>query len=209
MPGTAGKTIRLITAVKKSLRPKLRPGQEPAAPEPVLVAGLRDGIQSALAEAQATPDTAATPPAEPEPKNVQAAATKLAKLPSVTPKARPANLVMAAATPKTTPTATPAAASAIRQTADPTPEIVTRVSTSGGRHWGINVGRYGSRYEAERVLLKTALNEMATLDGTLRRVIKRKGGFDANFMGLNRDTAELACRRLQARNVTCFMIGPG
>ena len=87
-------------------------------------------------------------------------------------------------------------------------EVVTRVSTSGGRHWGINVGRYRSRYQAERVLLKTALNEMETLDGSLRRVTQSKKGFDANFMGLTRDDAEMACRRLQARNVTCFMIGP-
>ncbi len=186
IPGTAGKTIRLITAVKKSLRPKLRPGLEPATPAPVLVAGLKDDIQTALVEAQA-----ATAP-EPAPKGTQAVTATLKKSPAVTPKARPKDLVMASA---------PANAA-------PEPEIVTRVSTSGGRHWGINVGRYGSRYQAERVLLKTALNEMETLDGTLRRVIQRNSGFDANFMGLDRDTAELACRRLQARNVTCFMIGP-
>ena len=88
------------------------------------------------------------------------------------------------------------------------PQVVSRVSTSGGRHWGINVGRYGSRYEAERVLLKVALAEMATLETGLRKVISSKKGFDANFMGLTRETADLACRRLQARKVTCFMIGP-
>ena len=87
-------------------------------------------------------------------------------------------------------------------------EVVTRVSTSGGRHWGINVGRYPSRYAAEKVLLKTALMETATLDGSLRKVVNRSSGFDANFMGLSRETADLACRRLQARQVTCFMIGP-
>jgi D-alanyl-D-alanine carboxypeptidase len=87
-------------------------------------------------------------------------------------------------------------------------EVVTRVSTSGGRHWGINVGRYPSHYKAERVLLQTALNEMSTLDGSLRKVVKKPTGFDANFLGLTRETADLACRRLQARNQTCFMIGP-
>ena len=96
--------------------------------------------------------------------------------------------------------------------AEPTParaaEVVTRISTSGGRHWGINVGRYPSRFAAEKVLLKTALSETATLDGALRKVTQGKRGFDANFMGLSRDMAELACRRLQARQVSCFMIGP-
>ncbi len=91
---------------------------------------------------------------------------------------------------------------------DPEPQVVTRLSTSGGRHWGINVGRYGSRYAAEKMLLKTALAEMSTLDGSLRKVVKSKRGFDANFMGLTRETADLACRRLQARQVSCFMIGP-
>nr|WP_255465885.1 D-alanyl-D-alanine carboxypeptidase family protein [Salipiger sp. IMCC34102] len=89
----------------------------------------------------------------------------------------------------------------------PAPEIVTRVSTSGGRHWGVNVGRYNSRYEAEKVLIQVALNEMSTLQSAVRRVTQRSGGFDANFMGLTRDGADLACRRLQARNQTCFMIG--
>ena len=88
-------------------------------------------------------------------------------------------------------------------------EVVTRVSTSGGRHWGVNVGRFSSRYAAEKVLIKTALAEMATLDGSLRKVVQKPQGFDANFLGMSRETADLACRRLKARNVSCFMIGPG
>ncbi|HBS50368.1 MAG TPA: D-alanyl-D-alanine carboxypeptidase, partial [Rhodobacteraceae bacterium] len=47
-----------------------------------------------------------------------------------------------------------------------------------------------------------------TLDGTLRKVVRSPRGFDANFLGMTRDRADLACRRLQARNVTCFMVGP-
>jgi len=110
------------------------------------------------------------------------------------PPARPADMVLAAvASASPTPTE---------------PEIVTRISTSGSRLWGINVGRYGSQYQAERVLLRVALNEMSTLDGSLRRVTTSSRGYDANFMGLTRDGAELACARLQARGTTCFMIGP-
>jgi D-alanyl-D-alanine carboxypeptidase len=58
------------------------------------------------------------------------------------------------------------------------------------------------------VLLKTALSEISTLDGSLRKVVRRPQGFDANFLGMTRETADLACRRLVARNVNCFMIGP-
>jgi D-alanyl-D-alanine carboxypeptidase len=88
------------------------------------------------------------------------------------------------------------------------PEVVTRISTSGGRHWGINVGRYPSRSAAERQLLKTALAETATLNDGLRKVVERGGEYDANFVGLTQDQADLACRRLQARAVQCFTMGP-
>ncbi|WP_291838508.1 serine hydrolase [Limimaricola sp.] len=87
------------------------------------------------------------------------------------------------------------------------PEVISRVSTSGGRIWGINVGRYNSRFEAEKALLRIALNESGILDGSLRKVMQKPGGYDADFMGLDRDTADLACRRLQARGTTCFMLG--
>lgn len=87
-------------------------------------------------------------------------------------------------------------------------EVVTRVSTSGGRQWAINVGHFGSRYNAERELLRTALAEMNTLDEALRKVVARKGGYDANFVGMTEEMANLACRRLQARQTECTVIGP-
>jgi D-alanyl-D-alanine carboxypeptidase len=57
-------------------------------------------------------------------------------------------------------------------------------------------------------LLKTALKEMGTLDNALRKVVKSKRGFAANFVGMNEGTAALACRRLQARNLECSTFGP-
>ncbi|MEM7296050.1 MAG: D-alanyl-D-alanine carboxypeptidase family protein [Pseudomonadota bacterium] len=90
----------------------------------------------------------------------------------------------------------------------PEPEIVTRISTSGGRLWGVNTGRFGSRFEAEQHLLKLALAEMNTLDGSLRKVAERSGGYDANFVGMTQEQADLACRRLAARRMNCFMIVP-
>ena len=94
------------------------------------------------------------------------------------------------------------------QQAEPKPEIITRVSTSGGRHWGINVGRFNSRGEAERTLIKTQLSEGSTLNGGLRKILSKSGGYDANFMGLSQEQADLACRRLHARAVQCFTMGP-
>ena len=87
-------------------------------------------------------------------------------------------------------------------------EIVISLSTSSDRHWGITLGRFGSRDAAERVLLKTQLVESATLNASLRKVVPRGGGFEATFAGLTQDDADLACRRLQARAVQCFTMGP-
>ncbi len=87
------------------------------------------------------------------------------------------------------------------------PEVVTRVSTSGGENWGINLGRYPNSMAAEKALIQIQLTENATLGDGLRKVVTRSSGYDAVIMGLNRDTADLACRRLAARAVQCFTMG--
>ncbi|MEQ6249139.1 serine hydrolase [Sulfitobacter sp. HNIBRBA3233] len=192
--GAQGKTIRLVGAVKASKRPAMRPmaevvvatAEQPGATSDFLSAA----IDSAVAEAVKAPVTAAPAEAAPSDNVILAAAQQSAR-----PSLRPKGLVVIGAAPKPRMAAAPQ-------------EVVTRVSTSGGRHWGVNVGRFGNRYLAEKMLLKTALAEMATLDGTLRKVVRKPQGYDANFLGMTRETADLACRRLKARNVSCFMIGP-
>lgn len=183
-PGGAGKTIRLVGAVKTSKRPKLRPA--PAAS--VLLASTE-----APATQQAVSDS-----------DITAALREAVKTP-----APDVAVTLASASTSVRPSLRPKKATAAPEKRILEQEVVTRVSTSGGRHWGVNVGRYPSRFAAEKVLLRTALAEMSTLDGTLRKVIRRPKGFDANFLGMTRETADLACRRLAARNVSCFMIGPG
>ncbi|WP_281968497.1 D-alanyl-D-alanine carboxypeptidase family protein [Roseovarius nanhaiticus] len=194
--GVAGKTVRLTTAaaVKTSLRPKARP--LPA--EPVLIAAA-DDIEKALAAAQEADIAAASLPGAEQPAPATTpvtAAVAVARADPDMPRPvrRPEGLTLA---------------SLQTQTEDPVQEVVTRISTSGGRNWGINVGRYPSQYAARKILLRTALSEMSTLDGSLRKVVTRSNGYDANFMGLTRETADLACRRLQSRQFTCFMIEPG
>ena len=190
-PGRTAKAIRQgSAAVERSLRPMGRPlpnTPEPAAP-PAMVAEVAADIEAVVAEVAAAAGETAQGSAEPDPED---AAQVLAA--SVRPMRRSAAVEIAAAEP------TPAREA----------EVITRVSTSGGRQWGINVGRYPSRFAAEKVLLETHLSELSTLDGALRKVVRGSSGFDANFLGLSRETADLACRKLQARNVSCFMIGPG
>jgi D-alanyl-D-alanine carboxypeptidase len=181
--GGAGKTIRLVGAVKTSLRPTLRPGTT----APVLVA------EAAPAQTNGTINSA----------DINAAVREAVK----TPPPPAVAVTLASADVSIRPTVRPGSAPD-PVTREIVQEIVTRVSTSGGRHWGVNVGRYPSHYTAETVLLKMALAEMESLDGTLRKVVRRPQGFDANFLGMTRESADLACRRLAARNVQCFMIGP-
>ena len=181
--------------VKSSPVPRARPG----AAAPLLVAeALQTGIDEALAEAVAADVEVPDEPAE---ETVAAVEEPTLLAPSADVQVARASL--AAIQPLPRPVTVAAAAPAPRE-----PTIVTRLSTSGGRHWGISVGRYPSRHDAERVRLTTALTELATLDDALRKVVQRGGSYDANFVGMTRDRAALACRRLQARDVNCETLGP-
>ncbi|MDG2404937.1 MAG: D-alanyl-D-alanine carboxypeptidase [Paracoccaceae bacterium] len=181
-----GTITRQVTAVKTSLRPKLRTFNTSVGSD----GAMQDGILAALQSAQISDDNIPT-------------TRGLANLYSNTrPKQKPPiNMYNNSGT---------QIALAENQT-DEDPvllEVVTRISTSGGRHWGINVGRYRSRDAAEKVLLHTMLSELGTLEGSLRKVITQTTGYDANFYGMTRDAAALACRRLIARKQACLTIGP-
>ena len=212
VPVSGAHTIRVTGQIAQAIRPQLRPG---TVPEPQLDSVSEDVINGLLAEAM---QVSAEPPMTAEPTAIAVAETpvdpavaiaqlpapelapELAPEPVVTaPQVRPVEMVTVASV---------AAEMTLAETA-PEQEVVTSISASGGRLWGINVGRYGSADEAERVLIQVALGEMATLENGLRRVMRRSGGFDANFIGLTRDEADLACRRLQARATTCFMMEAG
>jgi D-alanyl-D-alanine carboxypeptidase len=206
----AGKTLRLNLAVATSLRPQARPGTRPeVATEVEAIASV-----SAPAPDQAPGQTPAPPPDSLEGQALALAAGEEIVTPSqgvvtVTASASEQPLELASGDVRPAKRNTPIYTDADAELAavPAKPEVVTRVSTSGGDHWGVNLGHYGSRTEAERLLLKTQLTESATLGDALRKVVPRKGGFDANFMGLSQENADLACRRLQSRGVQCFTIG--
>ena len=171
-------------AVTRSLRPRSRPVAAPPA-APVVVA--KADIDAAVKAVQAVSDGRSDDDA----------------MPAVTPVARPEDLIMAKARGEAQAEAPPAAPEP-----EPEPTVIERISTSSGLNWGVTLGRYPSQYQARKVLLRVALNEMTTLDGSLRKVLERDNGYEANFMGLSRRNAELACRRLQAKQITCLMIEP-
>tara|TARA_B100001057_G_scaffold189077_1_gene189882 strand:+ start:184 stop:1620 length:1437 start_codon:yes stop_codon:yes gene_type:complete len=184
--GHAGISHRTVTAVKTSLRPKLRPFG--------LGGGGKDTMQDTILAAVTSvqmPDT------------LERSVQDIASMYAGNSSGKTAPLNMYNNTDHT---------GLAENSSDDDPivlEVVTRISTSGGRHWGINVGNYRSRGAAEAVLLRTVLSELGTLEGSLRKVVAKQTGFDANFYGMTRDAAALACRRLAARKQTCSTIGPG
>jgi D-alanyl-D-alanine carboxypeptidase len=218
--GGSGKTIRLVMAVKTSPRPEGRPaakGEAVAAADQAAAdqiatelasTNMADDIAGALAEATADPNSLdAQALAMADAGTVETVSGLTVK--ANTANAQPVKLVSAPAKPKHKAPIYDEAATVVAAVAAPETgeEVVTNVSTSGGKGYGVNVGRFNSRGEAERVLMKTLLSENATLGNSLRKIVQKGGGFDANFLGLSQKEADLACRRLQARGVTCFTMG--
>lgn len=175
-----------------------RPGDP--LPEALAETDLPDDLPSPDAEdADALPDTVRSSAPLVVPALVAAYQAKR-------PRARPGEIVMtvAAAPEETAPKNVERTAAA----PEPEAEAVSRVSTSGGRHWAVTLGKFNNRGTAERALLQTALSETRALEGALRKVLPRGNGYEATFAGLTRDQADLACRRLQARAIGCFTLGP-
>ena len=178
------------------------PAETPAAP-----------VAEEIVVAEAAPELVVTDPgtetADAAPLTMMAEVTAVETVAGATSIARPAvELAL-----ETAPTAMPKRQAPIfdavetAEVATTKEEVVVVMSTSGGRHFGVNVGDYPSRYEAEKALLKTALAESATLNEGLRKTTQSGGAWRASFMGLTEEEADLACRRLSARAVPCETVG--
>ena len=179
------KTVRANMTMASSMRPLRRPGSAE-----VQVTGIEDAVAMAAA-----PDAAAEPQSAGLVVKASAAEQPL-ELASETVKPPKKNA----------PIYTDQNAKLASVPAKP--QVVTRVSTSSGSEtWGINLGRYPNSFAAEKALIQIQLAENTTLGNGLRKVVTRTGGYDAVVLGLDRDTADLACRRLQSRGVQCFTIG--
>jgi len=198
----AGKTILLVMAVAKSPRPRSRPDLTPP-PEDLMIA-MQDGIAGALAEATAeAPDArvaaadSTDAPAMPvlaEPQAMPATADQAVALAD----AEPAGAITKPAPAPVAEPAAPAVAKAVEAAPPASPP-----SSAAPRPRPEDMFA-----DAEPVPAALQQAETATLNDGLRKVVERGGGYDANFVGLTQDQADLACRRLQARAVQCFTMGP-
>ena len=82
------------------------------------------------------------------------------------------------------------------------------VSTSGGRLFGVELGRYGSISEADRVLLRLSLSEGGVLGTGARSTQAVSGQYAARVEGLTEAEADAVCARLSARAQPCTVLAP-
>ncbi len=85
--------------------------------------------------------------------------------------------------------------------------------STGGNEWGVQIGSFRAKGDAERQLLTTALKDVPQLTGGLRRVeaAKVQGStvFRAQFVGLSQSNALGACETLVRMQTDCLPLAPG
>jgi D-alanyl-D-alanine carboxypeptidase len=85
--------------------------------------------------------------------------------------------------------------------------------TTGGNDWGVQLGAFRAKGDAERQLLTTALKDVPELDGGLRRVeaASTQGVtvYRAQFVGLSQREALAACASLARMQADCLPLAPG
>lgn len=92
-------------------------------------------------------------------------------------------------------------------------EVASAGGTTGGNDWGVQLGAYRAKGDAERQLLTTALKDVPELAGGLRRVEAAKVQgvtvFRAQFVGLSQQDALAACTTLARMQADCLPLAPG
>ena len=85
--------------------------------------------------------------------------------------------------------------------------------TTGGNDWGVQLGAYRAKGDAERQLLTTALKDVPQLSGGLRRVeaarVQGATVYRAQFVGLSQSEALGACATLAQMQADCLPLAPG
>jgi D-alanyl-D-alanine carboxypeptidase len=91
--------------------------------------------------------------------------------------------------------------------------VASGTGTTGGNDWGVQLGAYRAKGDAERQLLTTALKDVPQLNGGLRRVeaasVQGVTIYRAQFVGLSQASAQAACETLARMNADCLPLAPG
>ena len=136
------------------------------------------------------------------------------------PMPRPATAAQAAAAPavkagsaSTFAVAEPSVRPARDGAVEPAAIEVASTGTTGGNDWGVQLGAWRAKGDAERQLLTTALKDVPELSGGLRRVEAAKVQgvtvYRAQFVGLSQGDALAACASLARMQADCLPLAPG
>ena len=87
-------------------------------------------------------------------------------------------------------------------------QVIIRSKNIGQKNWTISLGDFTTRDRAERYLLKTTLTEIDTLKMATQKIIYRPKGWEATFIHLNKNNAEIACQKLEYKGYQCELKGP-
>jgi D-alanyl-D-alanine carboxypeptidase len=129
------------------------------------------------------------------------------------PAPRPETRVAAAQAPQATGSASTFAAEALTPVARSEARVPAEAGSTGGNDWGVQLGAFRSKGDAERHLLTMALRDMPDLNGGLRRIetaqVQGITLFRAQFVGLSQSAAEGACATLVRERADCQTLSPG
>lgn len=87
-------------------------------------------------------------------------------------------------------------------------ERIARASSSGGQSWGVSLGRFKTRDQADERLVQIAMQESALLDGALRHVRESSKGYEAQLVGLSQTSATQTCARIADQGLRCDVTAP-
>ncbi|SDE51663.1 D-alanyl-D-alanine carboxypeptidase [Paracoccus isoporae] len=87
-------------------------------------------------------------------------------------------------------------------------EKISRASSSGGQAWGVSLGRFKSREQADARLIQVAMQESARLQNALRHVRESSKGYEATLVGLSKVDASATCASLSSQQMRCDVTAP-
>ena len=205
--GARGSTAAVVAQASEApaLVASVRP--MPRAMEDGSIARGSETIAAAIAEVNA--ELTAAKAARNAPPGVAARTRDGRPMPRPTPGPRePIGVVGSAST-----FAVAAAAPPVREVEEPIAVASSSAGTTGGNDWGVQLGAYRAKGDAERQLLTTALKDVPQLTGGLRRVeaarVQGVTVYRAQFVGLSQAEALGACETLATLKADCLPLAPG
>lgn len=208
---TAGAQASLPgVSLASSARPRARPGTEGAAIETAIAMAV--AVDAPASASLAAPVLAKSNRPTPAPGRgastaaVEAAVVATAETPAAVEPAVDGLSLDSSSAPRPRSETVILAAMGEGDISNPEALQIVRRRGDGNRHWAISLGHYGSKSEAERLLLAHALQDGSLFGSASRHVADTKRGFEPRFVNLSEGDAKLACERLRSQYQSCSVV---